>query len=198
MDIKFYNPLDETLIKIGIIKSKAKIVQAKNFDGFPEVIGYYPEEKFFFSKKSKPKFFGTNENYIFNKDTIESLVIKDKSQKVEKSIVKIAIVGGLIGGDTGAIVGGMTGLKDSYKYFKQVIINDKFKFSFEEAEYLKIKDFFEEIFNELYKEEKELENKSEVKSDPFENLKKLKELLDLGIITQDEYNEKREKFLNQI
>ncbi len=34
--------------------------------------------------------------------------------------------------------------------------------------------------------------------DPMEKLKKLKELLDEGIITQEEYEEKREKLLNQI
>lgn len=198
MGIKIYNPLNENILEVEIIKAKAKIIQAKNFNGIPEPLTYYPDKKMFFITKGTPKFFGDKEFYLFNKNTIESLVIKDKSQKIEKSIVARAIVGGIIAGDTGAIVGGMTGLKDSYKYFKQVIMNDKYKFSFEENEYLKIKDFFEEVYNELSEREKELENKSEVKNDPFENLKKLKELLDLGIITQDEYNEKRENFLKQI
>jgi TPP-dependent pyruvate/acetoin dehydrogenase alpha subunit len=36
------------------------------------------------------------------------------------------------------------------------------------------------------------------KEDPMEKLKKLKELLDMGVISQEEYEEKRKKLLEEI
>lgn len=38
----------------------------------------------------------------------------------------------------------------------------------------------------------------EVKEDPLEKLKKLKELYDMGVISQEEYEEKRKKLLEEI
>jgi len=46
-------------------------------------------------------------------------------------------------------------------------------------------------------EEKEEENNNKATSiDPYEELKKLKELLDMGIITQEEFNQKKKQLLN--
>lgn len=39
---------------------------------------------------------------------------------------------------------------------------------------------------------------SEEKNEAYENLKKLKELYDDGIITEEEYKEKRKKYVNKI
>lgn len=195
MAIKLYNPLNNSLVEFKEIRTLPKAVKATNSLGVLEIVLYYPEACKIFTSKGKTKLFGDKEYYVFSNETIESLVIIDSSEKVEKSIIKRAIVGGILTGGAGAIVGGMTGLKDSYKYFKQVIINEKFKFSFDEVEYEKIRDFFEAMYNTLIKKE---EVEVQIKNDPLETLKKLKELLDIGAITQEEFEIKKKEILSRI
>lgn len=111
-----------------------------------------------------------------------------------------AIVGNVLFGPIGAIVGANTGTKKT-KYDNQtefsIII--KLKNISEPCVQIKIK-YDEKIANEIVAViEIILEQKNEAKqnkeNDKFEEIKKFKELYDLGIITQDEFENKKKELL---
>lgn len=199
MAAKIYNPLTEELIDMGIVKTLPTLVKCKDAKGLPSTIMYYPKEEFAFIIKGQAKIFGASEHYLLNEDTIDSMYVLDSSQKIEKSIVKRAIVGGLLTGGVGAIVGGMTGLKDGYKYFKKVTINERFDFVFEEKEYPKIGEFFEKMAQKISKKiDNAIAPAEEKKVDYIAMLKDLKGLADAGIITMEEFEEKKKDLLSKI
>ena len=91
----------------------------------------------------------------------------------------------------------MSGLKTDYKGIRRIIINDKIEFKIDDKNFKKVSDFFFMINKEL--EQKENDNK-EIKTNdnPIEKLKELKGLLDLGIITQEEFDNKKVELMKKI
>jgi len=143
------------------------------------------------------KLFGEVKKYLLNKNTIKKLEIFAEEEIKEKSVIGRAIVGGILTGGIGAIVGGMSGLKTDYKGIRRIIINDKIEFKIDDKNFKKVSDFFFMINKEL--EQKENDNK-EIKTNdnPIEKLKELKGLLDLGIITQEEFDNKKVELMKKI
>lgn len=163
---------------------------------------YYSEDKQLEVEKYNPKFFKEADKYLFTKENIKDLEIINLEKRQDGSIVGRSILGGIIAGETGAVIGGMSALKDTNELSRVILINNKFQYFIKESDYNRIKEFFDYLSIEFLKERKakQLKEKEKAsdKEDPIEMLKRLKELMDLGIITQEEYNEKRKKFLNQI
>lgn len=193
----YINPLDDTTIDfkptskfssgpITIIGVNKKNHWLENLlDG--ENILFIPELKLF----------GEVKKYLLNKNTIKKLEIFAEEEIKEKSVIGRAIVGGILTGGIGAIVGGMSGLKTDYKGIRRIIINDKIEFKIDDKNFKKVSDFFFMINKEL--EQKENDNK-EIKTNdnPIEKLKELKGLLDLGIITQEEFDNKKVELMKKI
>lgn len=147
-----------------------------------------------------------------------------------RSVLKRGLVGAVVLGPVGAIVGGMSGVKDKKKqksfvsnmYVLNYTDNDgtiqEIEFSAEGVDMssnMSITTFsnvFRQVFpqkcyyNEVpqfvlnqYKKEEVVEAAEAEKTvvhDPYEQLKKLKELLDLGIVTVEEFEEKKKQLLN--
>ena len=88
-------------------------------------------------------------------------------------------------------------MKTDYKGIRRIIINDKIEFKIDDKNFKKVSDFFFMINKEL--EQKENDNK-EIKTNdnPIEKLKELKGLLDLGIITQEEFDNKKVELMKKI
>lgn len=191
----YINPLDETVIDfkptfkfssgpITIIGENKKNQWLENaLDG--ENVFFTPE----------PKLFGEVKKYLLNKDTIKKLEIFAEEEKKEKSVIGRAIVGGILTGGIGAIVGGMSGLKTDYKGIRRIIINDKIEFKIDDKNFKKVSEFFFMINKELEQREN---NKIKTDENPIEKLKELKGLLDLGIITQEEFDSKKIELMKKI
>ena len=110
----------------------------------------------------------------------------DIVDKIEKDVIGSALFGGMFFGEIGAIACGMDAMKDRYNYSQKVIINDRFEYIIKEKEYRKM-DIFQKI-----------SAKTKSKDQLIEMLKKLKELLDLGIITQEEFEKKKKEIFEKI
>ena len=152
------------------------------------------DENVFFTPE--PKLFGEVKKYLLNKNTIKKLEIFAEEEIKEKSVIGRAIVGGILTGGIGAIVGGMSGLKTDYKGIRRIIINDK-EFKIDDKNFKRVSDFFFTINKEL--EQKENDNKGiKTNENPIEKLKELKGLLDLGIITQEEFDNKKFELMKKI
>lgn len=91
----------------------------------------------------------------------------------------------------------MSGLKTDYKGIRRIIINDKIEFKIDDKNFKRVSDFFFTINKEL--EQKENDNKGiKTNENPIEKLKELKGLLDLGIITQEEFDNKKFELMKKI
>lgn len=156
--------------------------------------------------------------YSFN-ELVEFELLEDDSQ-VSSGGVGRALVGGVLAGGAGAIVGGVTGKKKIKRNIESLIIRitvddldnpiimlpiitKKTKTSSKE---------YEQAFNDSQKiistlnviannadeiiQKVEVIKDTEPSADPYEEIKKLKELLDMDIITQEEYEIKRKELLN--
>lgn len=87
---------------------------------------------------------------------------------------------------TGMLFGVIT--IDTYKETFNVAIDKSIATSI----YTRIQEVFEDVRNQ----ENTGSKQSTIKEDPYEALKKLKELLDMGIITQEEFDAKKKKMLD--
>ena len=152
-----------------------------------------------------------------SKDILSYEILRDNkvvisSHSYSKKGVGKAVAGGLLFGGVGMVAGALAANTKTYtrstqqeitRYKLVLRINDITNPSFIlNVDSLKIA---EEIFATLgvisnNNNELELEksvNKEESKIDKFDEIKKYKELLDIGAITQEEFNEEKKKLLNK-
>lgn len=143
------------------------------------------------------------------------------SQVQNKSGLSRAIVGGLIAGGAGAIVGGMTGSKETqsaisnmmvtialdnpYRTTHEFIIENSNQIKYGSGEYVQLKNkadsiiaFFDHISgNEATGEESET-SVSDSSPSFSDEIIKLKELMDQGILTADEFVEAKQKLISKL
>ena len=154
---------------------------------------------------------------IYNYSEVLEYEILEDGNTITKGGLGSAIVGGALFGGIGAVVGGLTGgkkVKEVVKSLKVKIVLDN---KIVPAEYIELlttefkKDGFvyrgakqqaEDIVAILAsivsENEKNQVNNSNVQNtnDPITEVKKYKELLDNGIITQEEFEKKKKELLN--
>jgi hypothetical protein len=154
---------------------------------------------------------------IYNYSELLGYEILEDGNTITKGGIGSAVVGGALFGGIGAVVGGLTGGKKS----KEVVRSLKVKIVLDNkvvpAEYIELlktefkKDGFvyraakqeaEDIIAILTsisaENEKNQTNNSNVQNtnDPITEVKRYKELLDNGIITQEEFDKKKKELLN--
>lgn len=178
-------------------------------------------KKYEIGKKS----FGWDDTYsaqIIEKESVAGSVVKIKSWKLESIVffssegnlqyterisgggvdVKGAVIGGIIGGEAGAIVGGRQSvtsstMKHDDRYTLLKLINEEVHLPFEIYEFL-TKLIPEKEYKYLQaKQAKTIikEQQTEESVDEIEKIKKFKDLLDSGIITQEEFDAKKKELL---
>ena len=154
---------------------------------------------------------------IYNYSEVLEYEILEDGNTITKGGLGSAIVGGALFGGIGAVVGGLTGgkkVKEVVKSLKVKIVLDN---KIVPAEYIELlttefkKDGFvyrvakqqaEDIVAILAsivaENEKNQANNSNVQNtnDPISEVKRYKELLDNGIITQEEFEKKKKELLN--
>lgn len=152
---------------------------------------------------------------IYSFDQIADFEILEDGESVVKGGLGRAIAGGVLLGGVGAIVGGVTGSKKSKGICKSLQVRIGLKNAVDENVYIKLISSETKTKSIVYKSSISTANdimnvlsrltepttktdnveSIEVK-DPYEEIKKAKELLDLGIITQEEFEQKKKELLN--
>lgn len=160
--------------------------------------------------------------YLLRFDNIISFsIIQDNKEVLKNNGVKRAIAGGILFGPTGAIVGAITGSEKSISYVSNLWIkidldgkdternfvniplivarktatnSDKYKNITISVE--RILEFLSEITESDGEEAVETIEETETDNDDvFEKIKKYKDLLDQGILNQDEFDKKKKEIL---
>jgi hypothetical protein len=154
----------------------------------------------------------TNYRVALFQDQIDFFVIEPQKQIVEKkskSIVGRALLGGVLLGPVGAIVGGMTGIGNKDVKITQVdnILTIKLTnsdtyltFSVDNKHFKDTENYLKKHYKTKYKSADELEklqtaNSSASSLSIADELLKLKTLLDNGILTQEEFDDQKQKLL---
>ena len=154
---------------------------------------------------------------IFSYDEIQDYDLLENNISVESGGLGMAVVGGVVAGSTGGIIGGLTAKRKTSKSidmlalqitttnfcFPSIIISYiKSETKSKSSRYTKALSHARNtiaclnlIFAQCENSGLQSENQTEDISDPYEELKKAKELYDLGIITQDEFEEKKKQLL---
>lgn len=152
--------------------------------------------------------------YIFKYDNFVDYSIFSNEKEIKgKSGLGRAVGGGLLFGPGGAIVGAITGKKEKDLTINQLLLRIYLKFDdVETSESIPIIIFRKVPINSIeYKDlEKELKeitdfldtllpqhNNQTLETNMKQSLIDLKELLDAGIITQDEFNNEKTKILSR-
>lgn len=160
--------------------------------------------------------------YLLRFDNIISFsIVQDNKEVLKKSGVKRAIAGGILFGPTGAIVGAITGSEKAVNYVSNLWIkidldgkdternfvniplivarrtatnSDKYKSVATSVE--RIIEFLSDITESEDEESIEIIEKTQMNNDDeFEKIKRYKDLLDQGILTQDEFDKKKQELL---
>jgi hypothetical protein len=133
-------------------------------------------------------------------------------EKKSKSIIGRALLGGLIYGNVGAIVGGMTGIgyKEKSKSISGIDNILSISYTENDIEYIllfecsdkkakKVYEYFNKNYPDKYWEEVEetVENVTVKHVNVADELLKLKTLLDAGLLTMEEFEAQKSKLLNQ-
>ncbi|MCL2651143.1 MAG: SHOCT domain-containing protein [Candidatus Azobacteroides sp.] len=148
-------------------------------------------------------------------DEIQYITIENQEQiivKKNKSVVGRAVVGGLFLGPLGALIGGMSGtgtkdvkLSDRPENILTICITDNEKlsyivFSLKNKDFKTVEKFFKNEYpskyklpDEVLKEPQETITQSTISV--ADEIKKYKELLDMGAITQEEFSKQKNKLL---
>lgn len=113
----------------------------------------------------------------------------------EKGIVNLGkvvpVLGGVIGGSVDVASTRVIG-KNAYNIFIKGEMPSKEEDNIIEADYVEVEDIDTKTLNDAIKHKDEI-----LKSiDPYEEIKKLKELLDLDIITKEEFDRKKKELLD--
>jgi hypothetical protein len=132
--------------------------------------------------------------------------------KKSKSVIGRALLGGVLLGPVGAVVGGMTGIGDKTLKVSDVdnIIsisysqNDKdamILFSCSNKKVKKVYEYLKKNFGSKYKKPEEIRFAEENKTDSSkisiaDELRKLKGLLDEGVLTNEEFEQEKNKLLD--
>jgi hypothetical protein len=153
--------------------------------------------------------------YSFN-DIMESEIVIDGNTIVKTSATSAigrAVVGGVLTGGVGAVIGGVTGKKSHNEVVKKIdlkiCVNDSsnpfYKIRFLDTECKKgdyiYNDGYEKaekwhgIISTFIKQSELKESKKESVSTDINDLLKLKELLDAGLLTNEEFTEQKKKLL---
>jgi hypothetical protein len=133
--------------------------------------------------------------------------------KKSKSVIGRALLGGVLLGPVGAIVGGMTGIGDKTVKVSDVdnIISISYSqddkdaiilFSCTNKKVKKVYEYLKKNFGDKYKKPEEVKFAEEKGSDNgaisiADELRKLKELLDEGIFSNEEFEEEKKKLLGK-
>ena len=154
---------------------------------------------------------------IYNYSDLLGYEILEDGNTVTKGGLGSAVVGGALFGGIGAVVGGLTGGKKSKEVVRSLKVKIVLDNKIVPAEYIELlttefkKDGFvyrvakqqaEDIVAILAsivaENEKNQANNSNVQNtnDPITEVKRYKELLDNGIITQEEFDKKKKELLN--
>jgi len=154
---------------------------------------------------------------IYNYSDLLGYEILEDGNTVTKGGLGSAVVGGALFGGIGAVVGGLTGGKKSKEVVRSLKVKIVLDNKIVPAEYIELlttefkKDGFvyrvakqqaEDIVAILAsivaENEKNQANNSNVQNtnDPITEVKRYKELLDNGIITQEEFEKKKKELLN--
>lgn len=143
------------------------------------------------------------------KDLLEYEVLEDGETIVQGGLGR-AVVGGLLLGPVGAIVGGITGDKKSKKVIKSLKVKLVFDQLYNGIEYVTFinsetkPDSFSykttmfilnELLSQLLKIKNENEKKIEIKYSIADEILKFKKLYDEGIITEEEFANKKNELL---
>lgn len=151
-------------------------------------------------------------------DSIKYFVIEHQEQimmQKSKSVIGRAVVGGLLLGGVGAIVGGISGSGSKNVQLSSMPDNilticyteagkDNYLiFSVENKKYKDVEKFFKSCYPNLYKMPREIAEYKEIQKEMQEDnnisiadeIKKFKDLLDMGAITQEEFENQKQKLL---
>ena len=143
--------------------------------------------------------------------TIEQL--QEVIAKKSKSIIGRALLGGVLLGPVGAIVGGMTGIGDKSIKVSDVdnivsisCVNENKEvmllFSCTNKKVKKVFEYLKKNYADKYKKPEEVkfneqQKRTEENISIADELRKLKELLDDGILTKDEFEQQKNRLLNK-
>lgn len=151
--------------------------------------------------------------YIYSFSEVLDFEILDNGGSVASGGIGRAVVGGALFGGVGAIVGGSTrkqknicsslrlrvGLKDTYPqnlYFDFISMDTDRSSSVYDT-FMEFANNLMSFFNnEIKKIESQSKSSNNSKMNPYEELIELKKLLDLGIVTQEEFDQKKKQLLN--
>lgn len=194
----------------------------ENFDTFMKYSNYIVAIDN--SKRELVVFYRLKLNKIISFDSIIECRISENSSPLETGGVGRAIVGGLLAGDTGAIVGANTRkTKNMLNNFSvNIVINDinepiytmnlvnsafDINSAFGLANYKNILEFANKVYatiqtilndNEKSNDTEENKQKSNNGVEQLEQLEKLAELKEKGIITEQEFEETKKKILSKL
>ncbi|HFL2484459.1 TPA: SHOCT domain-containing protein [Clostridioides difficile] len=151
---------------------------------------------------------------VYAIDEIMQFELLEDGESIVSGGLGRAVVGGALFGATGAIVGGITGKKTTRKVVDTFKIKITFNNINNPLEYVNLintktktnSSIYQNSCNEaqeilsvlsiIIKNNDKTDNTQSKTSDSIEQVKGLKELLDLGAITEDEFNTKKKELLN--
>jgi hypothetical protein len=225
MTVKSKEEIISQLGKYGILEAADKrlINKIGYLGGVPAVdekLANKKRSEYLLNLEVRPKGLEIKVDYIFTStrigllcEQIDFFVIEPQKQIVEKkgkSVVGRALVGGILLGPVGAIVGGMTGIGNKDVKMTQVdnILSIKLNnsdtiltFSVDNKDYKVVESFLKKFFQEKYKRPEDVEtsqvNEKTNSTSIYDELRKLKCLVEDGILTEEEFQTQKQKILNR-
>lgn len=211
--------LDEIKKRIEYVKEEEKenLERVSNFKATYQVGGYiwFDDDHKWFVLPQGTFNYKIDKCYVFKYEDLLNFEVLEDGTTITKGGLGKAVVGGAIFGLAGAIAGGTSKktkqvcnklqIKVTTKNIDRPIIyitlinseTKKSGFIYNQAEksVQEILSKFQIIVNEL-EEEKKIKKDSNNAISPTDEIKKYKELLDMGAISEEEFNEKKKELLN--